>query len=382
MSTTLKKGFLSLLLTFIVFSFSGCMGIQMPGGGSQRISSSPERNDSQGVFKTIDGGKTWQHKVTIQGSQTGLDQMTIGSMAIDPENSNIVYVGTLGNGMYKTEDGGDSWYQINDQNGKLRNTAGVYDIAVESGNSNIVYAATLNESRGVLLRSEDGGKSWGESYISTELGKQINRVQIDRKSKNIVYIGTEQGGVLKSQNRGINWSDIGWFDYGVKDFVVDYTNTKGLVVLTEDGIFKTTDGGADKEKSWMDVGKNLRDSQDVEISRMADLNSISIDEQNPLVMYMTYNNVVLTSHDGGMNWTTMKTVTPATTASETTPIIYKIWQADGVLYYGCGNALYKSDTKGQTWSTFDIPILGDVKYTVSDAKNPSIIYVGSFYQTK
>jgi photosystem II stability/assembly factor-like uncharacterized protein len=373
-----KKVFLSALLLFITFSFSGCLGIQLPGesnGGG--TATAPDRNDSHGIFKTADGGKTWAQKVTIQGSQVKLNQDTIGALAIDPDNTKNLYVGTLGDGMYKSEDGGDSWYKLSDTNSKLKPGSSIYDITVEAGNSSIVYAAALNDNRGVLLRSQDGGKSWDEKYISTEAGKQVNRVQIDPQQKNIIYIGTEQGGFIKSLDRGDNWKDIKWFSTGVKDFVVDYKNTKGVVVLTHHGLFKAVDGGSENDSSWNIVTKTLTDFLNISSDKVNGFTSLTIDNQNPLVIYLTYSNVILVSRDGGINWGKLPTITPTTTANQNVPDIKKVGTFGSMLYYGSGNAIYKSSDKGQSWQSFDLPVLGDVKYIVVDPKDSNTIYVAS-----
>lgn len=352
----------------------------MPGdSGEKRIGRAPERNDNQGVFKSTDGGRNWEHKIAIEGSETGIDQLVIGSMAIDPENPNVLYLGTIENGMYKTENGGDSWYKINDENGKMRAASSIYDIAVESGNSNIIYAASLNDNRGVLLKSEDGGKNWSESYISTELGKQINRVQIDTNRKNVVYIGTEQGGLIRSQNRGYEWSEIQWFEEGVKDFVVDYRNPNGIIVLTHGALYKTIDGGAKKDESWTDLYKDTKDMLEISRSKFDLISSLTIDNQNPLVIYMTYENTIFVTREGGITWDRLPTITPKLNYSKEIPKIKKVGITNGIMYYGSGNAIYKSENKGQTWASFDIPIEGDVKYTVSDPTNRDVIYVGSYY---
>lgn len=372
----MKKAFLIGLLLFVAVSFSGCMGIPMPGE-TTKVRKSPDRNDSQGVFKSVDGGKNWEHKVAIEGQEElALDQIDTGAIAIDPDNTQILYLGTLGDGMYKTENGANSWYQIADPNNNLRSSSYIYDIQVEAGNPSIVYAASLNESRGVLLKSEDGGKSWFESYITAELGKQVNRVQIDPRQKNIVYIGTEQGGFLKSADRGASWQNVKWFTEGVKDFVVDYTNTKGIIVLTRKGLYKTVDGGANEETSWQDLSKALKEFLDIRKAKIDNISSITIDNENPLAIYMTYESFVFVSRDGGMTWGAMDTITPnLTTKSKTVPEIKRVGLMGSTIYYGAGNALYKSTNKGQTWSSFDIPIEGDVKYTVHDPTDWNIIYV-------
>lgn len=366
-----KKTFIFSLLLFVSVSFSGCLGL----GNSGNVANT--RNDSQGVFKTTDGGKTWEHKVAIEGSETGIDQLKIGSMAIDPQDNKTLYLGALGGGLYKTVSGGDSWFRVSDTNGTLKENTSIYDIAVESGNSNIVYLATLNENRGVLLKSEDGGNSWVESYISSESGKQINRVQIDRNSRNIVYISTEQGGLLKSENRGHDWVAINWFESGVKNFTVNYSNANNMIALTDEGIFKTTDGGKTAE-SWIELNKKVKELIDGKTD-FSSISSMTIDNKNSQVVYMTYINLILVTRDGGENWELMNTITPALTAVKTIPNIKQIGMINDTIYYGAGNALYKSENKGQTWSSVDIPIKGDARYTVSDYTDPNIIYVGTFY---
>jgi len=292
-------------------------------------------------------------------------------------STNVLYLGTAGDGMYKSENSGDSWYKISDANNKMRSTASIYDIAIENGNSNIIYAASLNDNRGVLLKSEDAGKNWTESYITTQQAKQVNRVQIDPIRKNVVYIGTQQGGLIKSSNRGIDWEPIRWFSKAVKDFVIDHQNTKGIIVLTAEGIFKAVDGGSMDENNWKDLTKALVKTGKISTNNIGLISSVTIDSQNPLIVYLTYKNLIFVTHDGGNTWKIVETITPALKSSTKAPGILKVGSMDGIIYYGSGNAIYKSNNRGETWSSFDIPVLGNVKYTVSDPKDHNIIYVGS-----
>lgn len=364
------------LLLLVVLSSSGCLGL-----GNGGTSTSVYRNDSQGIFKSTDGGRTWAQKVAIEGdTERRLDQISTGSIAIDPANTQVLYLGTLGHGMFKTENGADTWYDIADANNKFRENSYVYDIQVEEGNSNVIYAATLNDNRGVLLKTEDGGKSWTESYISTEAGKAIKRVEIDPQQPNTVYIGTAQGGFLRSEDRGQSWAMVRWFEGGVKDFAVDYTDSRNIMVLTSNGLAKTTDGGANEETSWQSLTRTLQDFLDIRKASVNQITSIMIDNQDPQVFYLTYKNLIFVTRDAGSTWDTLDTITPTTAPSKTLPEIKRIGLMDGTIYYGAGNAFYKSTDKGATWSSFDIPILGDVKYTVSDPNNQDVIYVGALYK--
>jgi len=112
-------------------------------------------NNHQGVFKSVDGGKTWEQKVEIEGKGL-IDNVKISSMIMDPNDKSILYLGTASNGLYKSENGANSWKKITDENNILSETIVINDIAVEKGNSNIIYLATLNNGKGELLKSEDG----------------------------------------------------------------------------------------------------------------------------------------------------------------------------------------------------------------------------------
>ncbi|MEA2097965.1 MAG: YCF48-related protein, partial [Patescibacteria group bacterium] len=270
--------------------------------------------------------------------------------------------------------GADSWSKIDDENKILDDLSTIFAIAIEKENPNIVYVATLNRDRGELLRSEDGGKTWVSSYISTESGKPINHVQIDPIHSNIVYIGTEQGGLIRSDNRGNTWYTLEWFYTGVKDFVVDFQNNNSIIVRTFSYIKKTIDGG----ETWEDLNGKMMRSLTLKIG-ISLISSMTIDNQNPLVVYITYQNLILVTKDGGDTWEKMNTITPALTVLGTAPQVKQIGMIDNIIYYGAGNALYRSQDKGVSWSSHDIPIKGDVRYTVSDHSDSDIIYLGAFY---
>lgn len=378
------------ILLFMTTSFSGCLNLSKKSTPAEY-----EKNDHQGIFKTIDGGNSWEHKVTIEESENLLDKIKIASMTMNPKNNSVLYLGTRENGLYKSDNGADSWKKVIDENKILSGNATIYDIAVEDGNSDIIYIATLNNGRGELLKSEDGGKNWASSYIISEAEKQVNCVEIDSIDKNIIYIGTEQGGFIKSEDKGNSWFTLSWFESGIKDFVVDFQNNKGMIVRTTNEIYKSVVdnnyeifeslGGKEREifkyseeSKWMKLSKLMRASLTFKITN-PQISSMTIDNQNSLVAYITYLNLILVTHDGGYTWEKMNTITPALTALGTIPQVKQIGMIDNIIYYGAGNVLYKSENKGITWSNYDIPIKGDVRYTVSDYQDSQVIYVGAFY---
>lgn len=369
MFAKIKKISLAVLLVFMAVYFTGCVNLTRRDSATQRVV-----NVDQGVFKSVDGGKTWEHKVNIEGGDF-LDSIAITALKIDPKENNILYLGTRTNGIYKTENGADTWFKVSDESKILSDTATINDIAIEKNNNKIIYVAALNNAIGVLLKSEDGGKNWSEAYISSESNKTVNAVEIDPISPNVVYIGTAQGGLLRSDNRGRSWESIAWFGATseVKEIIIDKNNNNGIILRTSDDVKKTTDKGV----TWETLAKKIREA--IPKANMSMINSITPNLSNPLTLYLTYKNLVITTNDGGTTWEILETITPAKTALGTIPQIKQIGLIDSIMYYGAGNALYKSSDSGKTWSSYAISIKGDVRYTESDHVNPDVIYVGSFY---
>ena len=168
------------------------------GGRSLGISGSPSRKNEYyfgavggGLWKTTDGGLNW--KPVTDGQLTS---SSVGAVAVSPTNPDIIYIGTgetefrgnimQGDGVYKSIDGGKTWKNIG-----LKNTQTISRVRVHPTNPDIVYVSALghaygpNEDRGVF-KTMDGGKTWTKVlFVNAKAGAED--LVIDPQNPETIY---------------------------------------------------------------------------------------------------------------------------------------------------------------------------------------------------
>ena len=174
-----------------------------------------------GVYKSTDGGKSWKN-MGLKKSEH------ISEIIVHPDDSNVVYVASQGplwssggdRGLFKTTDGGKTWNKILGGS----EWTGVTDIMMDSRHPNIIYAATWDRHRTVaaymgggpgsgIHRSDDNGNTWkklSNGIPKSNLGKI--GIAMSYQDNDVVYAAIEtdrtKGGVYKSVNRGESWTKM------------------------------------------------------------------------------------------------------------------------------------------------------------------------------
>ncbi len=214
-----------------------------------------------GVYKSTDGGKTWQH--------VGLDETHhIGRIVISPNDPNTVYVAAAGKlwgpskerGVYKTTDGGKTWNKVLFRN----DSTGISDLVVDPSNPDVLYAAFWQAQRypwklvsggqgGGLFKSTDGGEHWTEithnpGLPAGLLGNVGLAISPAKPSRVWALIEADQGGVYRSDDGGATWRYVNaerklrqrpWYYSRVFADSKDTNTVYALNVLA----YKSTDGG-------------------------------------------------------------------------------------------------------------------------------------------
>ncbi len=210
-------------------------------------------NQERGVFRTTDGGKTW-NKVLYKDENTGAIDL-----AFDPQNPNILFAslwearrtpwslssGGPGSGIYRSTDAGATWKKI-EEHGLPKGPYGRIGLAV-AANSERVYAIVEAKDGGGFYRSDDGGDSWdlvNGSHSLVQRAWYYMHVIADPQDANTVYVADVE--FFKSTDGGRNFNKVKVPHGDNHGLWIDPKNTKRMIASNDGGVTVTLDGG----KSW------------------------------------------------------------------------------------------------------------------------------------
>jgi photosystem II stability/assembly factor-like uncharacterized protein len=211
-------------------------------------------NQQRGVFRSRDGGKTWE-KVLFRSDKAGACDLII-----DPTNPNILYAGfwevyrkpwTLesggpGSGIFKSTDGGDTWTEITRNQGLPKGTIGIVGITVSPANPDRLWAI-LEADDGGVFRSDNGGRTWTKTNEQRNLRQRAwyySRIYADPKNADTVYVLNT--GFYRSNDGGRTFNGIG----------VPHGDNHDLWIAPDDPnrMINSNDGGANVSfnggRSW------------------------------------------------------------------------------------------------------------------------------------
>lgn len=195
-----------------------------------------ESGFGNGVYRTYDGGGSWSQ--VALGMEPVAD-LVITSLVVDPAATQTLLagaylnpmLGTSNAGIFKSTNQGNTWSTSSQGFGSLL----VTDLAMDPDNSSIIYATTADS---LLFKSVDGGNSWFRP--SSLVIRYLSSIAIDPSNSQRIFFGTEDQGVYMSEDGGVNWQNInvGLGDLNINAMDIVHVSTTILFVGTDDGVWR------------------------------------------------------------------------------------------------------------------------------------------------
>ena len=333
-----------------------------------------------GLWKSVDSGRTWKN----MGLQ---DTRQIGRVAVNPTNPDIVFVAALGHafgpnqdrGVFRSTDGGATWQKVlyKDEN------TGAIDVSIDQNNPQVIYAAMYQAYRSPwmlssggpgsgLYKSSDGGNTWkeikGNGFPAGTLGRIGIAVSPANSDRVYANVEAKEGGVFSSNDGGEHWTKLtgnsnftqrAWYYMHI---FADPKDVNTVYVLNV-GAFRSTDGG----KTWQPFRPPHGDNH-----------ALWIDPNNPDRIIEGNDGGATITTDGGKSWSTL--------LNQPTAQFYHV-ATDNRFHYVIYGAQQDNSTIAIASSTNGGPIDrtdwypvggGESGYVVPYLPNPNIVFAGSY----
>ncbi|MBU1289659.1 hypothetical protein KKG85_00180 [Patescibacteria group bacterium] len=229
-----------------------------------------------GIYYSENGGETWE-QMAVMENRFLITSLDVLSLAVHPDDAEILYLGSKGGGLYKSYSRGKYWHQITGEGEELSDGADIYDIAIDSENPDRIYLAVGQNKRGRVLRSEDGGGSWEEVYIIADKKQIVSEIAIDNYDSSVIYIKTSEGEFLKSADYGKTWQIVKWFEDAISKIAINpeaelvLSNASQLFYKADSVLYRSLDGGENWTIRQLPTSRKIKE--------------IVIDPQNPNLIY-------------------------------------------------------------------------------------------------
>ncbi len=234
--------------------------------------------DGGGFFKSTDGGRNWKESAELKNE-------ALHSLTQSESNPDVLIAGTF-NGIFRSDDRGDSWTQLPTYN--VAGLVHVESLAIDPRTTNIMYAGTWY----LPYKSTDGGQTWKSIKNGIIDDSDIFAIDIDPRDPNHI-IASACSGIYESKSGGDNWRKVQGIPSQSRRTraILQHPSVAGLVFAgTTEGFWRSDQGG--DADSWM-----------VTTSRQLEINSIAVHPSRPETVYIGTNNYgVMVSYDSGKNF--------------------------------------------------------------------------------
>ena len=254
----------------------------------------------QGIWRSADGGENWQR------IKEGLySESAVRALAVHPKDPSLIFAG-VDDGIYRSQDQGKSWQRMDSP----MNYIPVWASSIDPVDSDTIFAGTRPAAP---FRSRDSGDTW--QTLSVQIADECPNVRIPRVTALVVdpldhsnvWAGIEVDGVRRSRDGGDTWESVagGISDLDIHDLVITSGPPKTLLTITPREVFSSTDDGA----TWEPVGASRQ---------------VSIPYCRPVAVKADDPNTIFMGNDDGA--------------------------------FGSSGAVHRSRDRGRTWEPLSLPV--------------------------
>jgi len=336
-----------------------------------------------GVYKTEDGGATWKNMGLKESRQ-------IGMIAIDPRNTDVVYVACEGSiwgpggdrGLFKTTDGGITWNKIL---GISENT-GINNVLLDPRNPDVIYATSEQRRRHVftkigggpesaVYKSKDAGKTWNKIMTglpSVDIGGM--GIAISPVNPDVLYLimeaAGESSGFYRTVNRGASWEKMSSYASSGQYYNEIYCDPKNVdkVYSTETVSKVSTDAG----KTWTAIGNNQRHVDD---------HALWVDPDNTSHLYIGGDGGIYESFDEGKNYIFKSNLPVSQFYRVSTDNAFPFYNVYGGTQdnNSMGGPSRNINRDGVVNADWKVTVGGDGFWVANDPENENIVFTESQY---
>ena len=297
----------------------------------------------QGIMRSADAGESWRRVSIDQGIHS---DALVRSLINDSRRPETVFAGT-DKGLLRSEDAGQTWRLVDSP---LSDYC-VWALAIDPVDPDIMFAGTGTPTPATIFRSTDGGKSWGKRPVEVAeecpaVGiPRVTGIAIDPDDSQSIWVGFEVDGVRRSTDGGDTWRSINGSipNPDVHNVAVAAGPPKTVVVVVNNDVYTSVDDGA----TWKSIG--VRDSFPLTYPR-----GINVQPGNTNVIFLTLGDttpgrtgVVMRSMDTGKTWENLSLPVEPNTAMW---VVNSQPYDPNVVFAGSRYGyLYRSNDGGNSW---------------------------------
>jgi photosystem II stability/assembly factor-like uncharacterized protein len=282
-----------------------------------------------GVFRSTDAGKNWE-RISPEGDK---EIRNIESIAINPRNTSVIYVGTW-HLPWKTTDGGANWKQTGYKANGVIDDSDIFGISIDPTNPDIVY---LNACSGIY-RSSSGGDKWAK-FPGIPFSARRSYALLPHPTRpNVIFAGTSEG-LWRSKDGGKRWMLLTSKSVVIRSIIVTPDKPDRVLIATDDSGVKISDN----------LGDDFAESNNGFIHRHILAIMPDAVERGRLLASVYHDGTagsIFASLDGGESWQ------PSARGLGTRDVFafYQMPDSPNVIYAGTNTGVFRSNDSGASWS--------------------------------